>query len=102
MLNLFEQIKNSISMIQTGWLVSDSLLILYVKTKVVIKWWLTNTSSNIAIRQYIAIRYKAIRNTVLTRIVASLLSITDTLGPDILATFCCNIEVFLFQRLKIY
>ena len=59
-------------MIQTGWPVSDSLLILYVKTKTVTKWWLTNISSNIAIWQYIAICYKAIRNMVFTCIVASL------------------------------
>ena len=27
----------------------------------------------------------------------------DALGPDIfLAIFCCNIEVFLFQKLKMY
>ena len=55
-------------MIQTGWLVSDSLLILYVKTKIATKWWLTNTSLQIAIWQYIAICYKAIHNMMLTRI----------------------------------
>ena len=59
-------------MVQTGWLVSDSLLILYVETKIGTKRWLTNTSSNIAIWQYIAVCYKPIRNMVLTRIVASL------------------------------
>ena len=30
------------------------------------------------------------------------LSIADTLGLDIYGHFCCNIEVFLFQRLKVY
>ena len=62
-------------MIQTGWLVSDFQLILYVKTKFAIKWWLSNTSSNVAIWQYIAIGYKAIRNMVLIRIVASYVSL---------------------------
>ena len=73
MLNLQKRIKDKISKIQTVWLVSDSLLILDVKTKIATNWWLTNTSSHIARRQYIAICYKAIRNTVLTRIVASLI-----------------------------
>ena len=27
-------------MIQIGWVVSDSLVILYVKAKIAIKWWL--------------------------------------------------------------
>ena len=33
-------INISFSMIQIGWIVSDSLLILYVKTNIAIKWWL--------------------------------------------------------------
>jgi len=40
------------SMIQIGWLVSDSLVILYVKAKIAIKWW-SNTLSNVAIWQYV-------------------------------------------------
>ena len=59
-------------MIQIGWLVSDSLLILHAKIEIAIRWWLNNTLSNIAIWQYIAIRYKAMRNMVWTSIVASL------------------------------
>ena len=64
--------KDSISKIQTGWLDFDSLLILYVKIKIATKLWLTNTLSNIAIWQYIAICHKAISNMVLTNNVASL------------------------------
>ena len=52
-------------MIQIGWLVSDSQLILNLKTKIAI---------NVGSSQNIAICYKAIRNMVLTRIVASLIT----------------------------